>query len=131
MKFSPNLGDEALSAECAECQALYADYVEACDALEQAEIARAPEARIDELRQWAAASRQTWRAAVRRTMGKSARTSGGLIAKVPILKGLLLDTCAENEDVFPALLDYLGEVERLLREERSPRALAYSASGAG
>lgn len=131
MKFSRNLGDEALSAECAECRALYADYVEACDAVQEAELAGAPEARIDEARQWAATSRRTWRTAVRRTVSKPARTSGGLIAKAPIVKGMLLDVLADDDEIVRVMRDFLEEAERLFSEERSPRALAYSRSDSG
>ena len=129
--FSRNLGDEALSAECAECRTLHEDYVEGCYALEQAELAPGSETRINEAREWVATSRRTWLAAVRRTVGKPAHTSGGLIAKAPIVKGMLLDVCADNEEAVSVVVDFLEEAERLLSQERSNARWLTAPSDAG
>ncbi|WP_420608327.1 hypothetical protein [Novosphingopyxis sp.] len=114
--FSRNLGDEALSADCAECCALHASYVEGCHTLEEVEIAPAADSRIREVRDWVTTSRRSWLAAVRRTVRKPAHTSGGLMAKAPVVKGMLLEICADNEEAVSVTIAFLDDLERLFSQ---------------
>ena len=114
--FSRNLGDEGLSADCAECCALHASYVEGCHTLEQVEVEPAADGRIREVRDWVTTSRRSWLAAVQRIMSKPAHTSGGLMAKAPVVKGMLLEVCADNEEAVSITMAFLDDVERLLSQ---------------
>ncbi len=113
---SRNLIDEAISADCAECCDLHASYVEGCLFLEEVEAIPAAESHLREVRDRVNLSRRAWLSAARRALKKPVHTRNGVMAKTPVVKGLLQEICGDDTETMSATLTFFDDLDRILRQ---------------